>query len=57
MDEEGRVVAWTPGGEVGGEVRTKVLVDGMAEDRVGKEEGANGIKPEVDPGLEVMAEG
>lgn len=34
-DEEGRVVAWTPGGEVDEKVRTKILAGG-------EEEGVNG---------------
>lgn len=40
-DEDGKVVAWTPGGEVDERVKTKILAGGNA-DGVKKEEGANG---------------
>lgn len=40
-DEDGKVVAWTPGGEVDERVKTKILAGGDA-DGVKKEEGTNG---------------
>ena len=43
VDEDGNVVAWTPGGAVDPNVRTKVLAGG--EDGV-KQEGMNGVKVE-----------
>jgi len=44
VDEEGRVVAWTPGTEVDPRVKTKVLAGGEAE---GQESGdVNGMKME-----------
>ena len=52
-DEEGRVVAWTPGGEVDERVRTKILAGG--EGNGVKKEGANGY-PEA-KGEDVKLEG
>lgn len=50
VDEEGNVVAWTPGAQVDPNVRTKVLAGG---DDVKHEEGTNGIKQEA----QLQAEG
>jgi len=54
VDEEGQVVAWTPGSEVHPDVKTKVLAGGEEV----KMEDANGVKGEVkEEGMEVKAEG
>ena len=42
VDEEGNVVSWTPGGEVDGRVKTKVLAGKANEDGTGP----NGVKSE-----------
>lgn len=59
-DEEGRVVAWTPGGVVDERVRTKILAGGDA-DGVKREEEANGhaeVKSEdISMDAEVKMEG
>lgn len=41
MDEEGKVVSWTPGGPVDERVRTKILAGGDDEVKM-EDEGANG---------------
>ena len=40
MDEEGKVVSWTPGGPVDERVRTRILAGG--DDLKQEDEGANG---------------
>ena len=54
VDEEDRVVAWTPGGVVDPRVRIKVLAGGDGEDGEVKEEegGTNGVKHEPEVKME-----
>lgn len=63
VDEEGVVVAWTPGADVDESVKTKILaggdgVDGVGGDGVEDEghKGANGFKVEEDGESEVKNE-
>lgn len=48
VDEEGKVVAWTPGGEVDARVKTKVLVGGEDEG----EEKPNGVEVDMEAKVE-----
>jgi cleavage and polyadenylation specificity factor subunit 5 len=52
VNEDGVVEAWTPGGQVGGGVRTRVLAGGDG-DGLGKVEGGtNGVKEDVEVKME-----
>ena len=56
VDEEGEVVAWTPGEEVDKNVKTKVLAGGKDGDGKGGD-GMNGVKREPEVQAEVKMEG